>query len=420
MIAFFKMRFSSNVLRVVRFSGTVSQWDIYDSYIKEHKNHLQDEDNTKNLEKKKLTSLGIDNGVIEVKKIKETDLVHSTKMASTLKILERMVNQNAEDEIFQDFKFWEDESDVFQPGKGSLLPLWRFSTERCKRKHVTALKWNSIYHDLFAVGYGSYDFLHQGSGVICCYSLKNTSHPEYVFTTESGVMCLDFHPQHNALLAVGCYDGIVMVFDIRLSSKKPLYCSSIKSGQHTDPVWQVIWQEEEIGKELSFFSVSSDGLIACWTMSKNELKMEVIMQLKLLRLGKDEPDEMSFSGLASGCCFDFSRWNDHMFLVGTEEGRIHKCSKAYSGQYLETYTGHNMAVYTVKWNPFHSNVFVSCSADWYVKIWDQTLTTPIFSFDMGIAVGDVAWSPHLSTNFAAVTSDGKVTITFNIDMFIYT
>ena len=84
-----------------------------------------------------------------------------------------------------------------------------------RRKHVTALCWNPEYDDLFAVGYGSYDFMKQGSGVICCYSLKNPSHPEYSFTTETGVMCLDFHPQHSSLLAVGCYDGTVMIFDIR-------------------------------------------------------------------------------------------------------------------------------------------------------------------------------------------------------------
>ena len=47
-----------------------------------------------------------------------------------------------------------------------------------------------MYSDLFAVGYGSYDFMRQGSGMICCFSLKNTPHPEYIFTTESGVMCL--------------------------------------------------------------------------------------------------------------------------------------------------------------------------------------------------------------------------------------
>lgn len=57
------------------------------------------------------------------------------------------------------------------------------------------------------------------------------------------------------------------------------------------------------------------------------------------------------AGLAGGCCFDFNPSSEHLFVVGTEEGRIHKCSKAYSGQYLMTYTGHHMAVYSLKWNP---------------------------------------------------------------------
>lgn len=29
--------------------------------------------------------------------------------------------------------------------------------------------------------------MRQGSGIVCCFSLKNTSHPEYTFGTESGV-----------------------------------------------------------------------------------------------------------------------------------------------------------------------------------------------------------------------------------------
>jgi len=109
-----------------------------------------------------------------------------------------------------------------------------------------------------------------------------------------------------------------------------------------------------------------------------------------------------------GCCFDFNKHNEHLFIVGTEEGKIHKCSKAYSGQYLETYQGHHMVIYSIKWNPFHPRVFVSCSADWTVRIWDHNNPQPVLSFDLGNAVGDVAWSPYSSTVFAAVTSDGKV------------
>jgi dynein intermediate chain 1 len=67
-----------------------------------------------------------------------------------------------------------------------------------------------------------------------------------------------------------------------------------------------------------------------------------------------------------------------------------------------------MAVYAVKWNAFHTEVFVSCSADWTVKMWDHNQPSAIMSFDLGNAVGDVCWSPYSSTVFGAVTSDGKV------------
>lgn len=391
---------------VVNFFATVTQWDIFDSYMTEYKNQMAEDEAAKQAATKK--HAGGTEGETTEKAKKEGDMVHSQKMSNALKILERMANQNAEDEVFQDFKYWEDVSDWYRGNEGSLLPLWRFSTERTKRKQVTTLCWNPSYPDLFAVAYGSYDFMRQGSGMICCFSLKNTSHPEYTFNTDSGVMCLDFHQHHHSLLAVGCYDGTVLVFDVRNKVNRPIYSSSIRTGKHTDPVWQVHWQEEDLAKELNFFSISSDGQVASWVMSKNELKMEPVMQLKLVASAKDDPDEVNLSGLAGGCCFDFNKHNEHLFIVGTEEGKIHKCSKAYSGQYLETYMGHHMAIYALKWNPFHPRVFVSCSADWTVRIWDHNNPNPVLSFDLGNAVGDVAWAPYSSTVFAAVTSDGKV------------
>ena len=70
-----------------------------------------------------------------------------------------------------------------------------------------------------------------------------------------------------------------MVFDVRSKTNKPIYQSTIKSGKHTDPVWQVKWQEMDLAKELAFFSVSTDGLVSSWTLSKNELTMETVMRL---------------------------------------------------------------------------------------------------------------------------------------------
>jgi dynein intermediate chain 1, axonemal len=102
---------------------------------------------------------------------------------------------------------------------------------------------------------------------------------------------------------------------------------------------------------------------------------------------------------------------EDVYIVGTEEGTVHKCSKAYSSEYLSTYSGHNMAVYSVKWNRIHEDVFLSASADWTVKMWHASRNVgAIMTFDMQTSVGDIAWAPYSSTVFAVCTSDGKVSV----------
>ena len=418
---------------VTQYSDEVSQWMIFDSYKSDFllTESMEKSDSVRNLSfEDRLASIvsssdeggdpsssssgGSGRGAV--------DTIHSESMESALKTMERLVNQNAEDEIFQDFKYFEDRADSIRRGEGTLLPLWKFASTRSSRKQVTSLAWNPRYDDLFAVSYGSYDFLRQGSGMVCCFSLKNTSHPEYVIHTESGAMCLDFHPRHPSLVAVGCYDGTVLAYDIGERSSRPIYSSSLRSGKHSDPVWEVRWHDDpasssspSTSKELSFYSVSSDGRVASWAMSKNELKMEPIMHLKLINPASKREDyhldgggEPTLSGLAGGCTFDFNGKLENLFLVGTEEGSIHECSRAYSGQYINTYDGHHMGVHAVRWNPFHEDIFISCSADWTVKIWDHGDPKCLLHFDLGNAVGDVCWSPYSSTVFAAVTTDGRV------------
>lgn len=92
--------------------------------------------------------------------------MHSDTMAKALKTMERLVNQNSEDEIYHDFKYWEDASDAYRDNLGTSLPLWKFEDARTKKKQVTAVSWNPVYPDMFAVGYGSYDFMKQGSGYV--------------------------------------------------------------------------------------------------------------------------------------------------------------------------------------------------------------------------------------------------------------
>ena len=360
---------------IITFSSIASQWDIYDAYKEE-------EMQQKVAVGKKGKSGKDDKKRDDIQGVEQNeDILNSPQMLLSLKTMERMVNQNSCHDITDDFKYWDDMGDPYKPDSGTLLPLWKFTSEVVKKKTVTSICWNPRYNDLFAVGYGSYEFLKQGTGMIHCWSLKNWSFPEYTFTTEAGVMCISFHHQHASLLACGLYDGTVLVFDVRQRSNKPIYQSTVRTGKHMDPVWQVHWAKED-GKNLSFYSVSSDGRVTQWILSKNELQHNDITELKITEgLGGEREDlDASLAGLSGGTCFDFQ---DSEFIVGTEEGKIRKCSTAYNSHDAEGFEGHYMCLYSVQWNKFHGGVFLSASADWTVKLWERTSKRPLMSFDLG-------------------------------------
>lgn len=141
--------------------------------------------------------------------------------------------------------------------------------------NAPVLNRNNKYQDLFAVGMGSCkytgqwavmwtshwceeylfcfhlfpilsplslspdDFSKQGRGMLVFYSLKNSAFPEYIYPTNSGVLCLHIHEQHSHLIAVGFYDGCVAVYNLKEEGLEPVYKSTAKTGKHTDPVWQV-------------------------------------------------------------------------------------------------------------------------------------------------------------------------------------
>jgi len=180
-----------------------------------------------------------------------------------------------------------------------------------------------------------------------------------------------------------------------------------------------VYWNPDISKKYNFYSISSDGRVMNWNLMKNKLEPEEVIRLKLI--GRNNEDESSLIGLASGLCFDFNKFDPNIFILGTEEGkiliigRIHKCSKSYSGQYQETYQGHLLAVYKVRWNNFHPRTFISASADWTVKIWDSKIVTPILSFDLAMAVVDAVWAPYSSTVFATTTLDKVYIYDLNVD-----
>ncbi len=357
---------------MVNFSYNVTHWDVFDTYV--------DEFNQKRLaaellEKKKPILGGSKKhqateevATLSSKQVQgETDmLVSHPRLGTALKKMERMVTNNSQAEHFLAYKYLEDKNESKKgDGRGSFFPLWRLAYKPVEGKAVTGMCWNSLYSDLFAVSYGSYDFNKRDStGTVCCFSLKNSKHPEYQFHTSHGVTSLDFHPKHASLICIGMYNGSVAVYDVR-KGNEPIYLADDPATKHMDPVWQVRWDLTEHRSEdgeirTAFFSVGSDGKVSQWFLSKNELLHEQVVALPLTASAiEDEPlapEALEMVGLAGGCSFDFNKLKKDLFVVGTEEGALHLFSKKHGAKFLRSFHGHHMAVYSVAWNAFHPKV----------------------------------------------------------------
>ncbi|XP_068233961.1 dynein axonemal intermediate chain 1-like [Palaemon carinicauda] len=333
-------------------------------------------------------------------------------------VVERMLNQNLYDEVTQDFKYWDDGSDEFKPLEGSLLPLWRFTMDNYRNFTVTEVCWSPTYPDLFAAAYvaGGVNGKDEGTGLVCLFSLKSPTNPERVFPAPCGVTCVHFHPQYCNLVAAGWSDGSVVVYDAKSPYQSALQSNAV-SGKHILPVNQVRWVITEPNEDLRLFSVSLDGRVTKWQVSRGLEAADILIF--------DTLEEKSFTGRFTlsediplegyGTCLAFCPKDNNIMLVGVDTGAILQCHTNSPLHSLTRYSAHLAPVRELAWNSFQHDVFLSCSSDWTIKIWLQLHMTPIIILDVGGAIAGVSWANFSSSVVIAVTEEGRVHV---YDLFL--
>jgi len=103
---------------------------------------------------------------------------------------------------------------------------------------------------------------------------------------------------------------------------------------------------------------------------------------------------------AAGLCFDFMPNDSSTYIVGTEEGSIHRCSVSYNEQYLDNYESHEGPLSRIRFSSRWPNVFLTCSADWMIRLYHINSKQPLLTMRSAgedFAVNDICWCPGNST-----------------------
>ena len=122
---------------------------------------------------------------------------------------------------------------------------------------VRAVHFNPLKPNLVAFGCFS--------GSIVLYDIDKSSITQVLKGSESRVLCVQWHPQFEYILAAGSFDSVVRVFDVKYDGMKCLQF-------HTDRVRSLLWSTEF---PWMLTTGADDSYVAVWDIRNKSLLFAV-------------------------------------------------------------------------------------------------------------------------------------------------
>lgn len=240
--------------------------------------------------------------------------------------------------------------------------------------------WNHENKDILAVGYGKFFFASQTTGMVLIWNIKNPVQPERVFEFGDPVTCLSFSVQNPNLLAIGFYYGLVKLIDISSRTSVRIIGQSSRENFTThEAIWQVFWiSDDEYFKGVEqIIALAQDGRIYKFrhTGSLNLMFNQIMRissegELKGIKLIRKCPvPGLPLTNFPGALVYAKHPVDPNIYFIGASNGVVHKCSKNFFHQHLDSFIAHDGPVKQAKFSPFCNQLLLTCGDDWFARVW---------------------------------------------------
>ncbi|XP_012061354.1 PREDICTED: WD repeat-containing protein 78-like [Atta cephalotes] len=293
--------------------------------------------------------------------------------------------------------------------------LWTFAFEMVHNRPVTAFRWNPANASVLAVAYGAKTGSNKADGVLLIWCAKNPSQPGREYAFDSPLSDIDWSRERPNLLAIGFYDGSVKVIDVSAKEVNIIRRSHRETSTACSPHWQVQWWsgDEQFNYQEQIYTSDQDGRIYYYRLAEDLFATEI---MRLYRIegklsGVSRTDhcvayDVPINRQPSALILRKHPIVSNIYFVGSDEGCIYRCSTNYLYQHVDSFLAHDGPIYSFEFSPFCQKLFLTCGADWCIRIWAEGLTEPLITLSTAMAcVRNACWSPTSSTIIASIVND---------------
>ncbi|XP_068629649.1 dynein axonemal intermediate chain 4 [Battus philenor] len=294
----------------------------------------------------------------------------------------------------------------------SMKPLWTLECKETAGRPIASISFNPRNANILAVAHGKFTYAENFDGLVTIWCTKNPQVPERLYRFRYPLTAVAFSERNPNWLACGFDNGDVLVLDITSYSIKTVAVSKRETNPCFEPIWQINWS---IMDGIQYvITTCQDGRINRFKSTKtHDFICSPMMRITTVE-GKMKGLETAKNCInvdvpivrnPAALCMKWHCRIEHIYIVGTDEGCIHKCSTHYLNQHIDVMRAHSGPVYSMSFSPFMKTLLMSCGADNAIRLWLEGIDDVIMTLNCPAAVYDAAFCPVNSTIIISVSGN---------------